>query len=284
MEICIVGHGQHAATRAEAIRAQPGCTLVEPAPPLADDDFTAQESLPDNAFAAVDVVIVTGPTAHHFRVAEAALKQGAHVFLEWPPATSLPEAESMVELAKEAGTEVGVSRPLRFHPVFDALPEGARATLIVLRHEAEASAPAFWPPRCADAIDLCCALAKSHSVRRIDAEAVPNHATWPEAIAFALRFHNGTYAQISLTRCHRPTGDRLYVAGSTFQVETDLAGTEVHRRGTDAATLTTDNASPIERETSAFLDAVVDGGLPPISVLDGLHTMRLVERLMEQLR
>ena len=43
-------------------------------------------------------------------------------------------------------------------------------------------------------------------------------------------------------------------------------------------------ASPIERETQAFLRAVAGQHPAPVSILDGLHTMRLVERLMEKLR
>lgn len=282
MTVSIIGHGQHADARRATIRTRSDCTLVEPSPALAKEDLTALETIPDDAFAAIDVAFVTAPTAAHFRLAEAATKQGTHVFLEWPPATSIAECESIADRAEEAGVEVGVSRPLRFHPLFEALPGDWRAHLIVARQEVDPSTPTFWPPRCADAIDLCCALARSHSVQRIDAEAVPRHAAWPHALAFSLRFHSGTYAQIHLTRSQRAAPDDwIYVAGADFQVEADWAGSTVYTR---QARHTPGDGSLVAAETRAFLNALAEDAIPPVSILDGLHTLRLVERLMERLR
>jgi predicted dehydrogenase len=249
-------------------------------------DLTEQEPpLLETVFHDIDVAFVTVPTASHYHVAQAAARHSTHLFLEWPPATSIRECESIVQLAEEAGVEAGLSRPLRFHPLFDVLTDDQRVHLIVLRQEVDASTPAVWPPRCADTLDLCCALARSHSIQRIDAEAVPRHAAWPEAIAFALRFHSGTYAQVSLYRRQQPGADLLYVAGADFQFESDFDGSALHGRPSpEDATITEDTQAPVAQETEAFLDAIAAGQIPPVTVLDGLHTMRLVERLMEQLR
>lgn len=284
MNVSIIGRGQHADLRRRVVEAWSGAArLIQPdhVPDPSEQDPGA--ALPDDLFRDTDVAFVTVPTASHYHVAQAAARQGVHLFLEWPPATSVRECESIVQLAEEAGVEVGISRPLRFHPLFDALDD-QRVHLIVLRQEVDASTPAFWPPRCADALDLCCALARSHSIQRIDAEAVPRHAAWPEAIAFALRFHSGTYAQVSLYRRQQPGDDLLYVAGADFQMESDLDGTELHGRPALDEDTTHNERSPVEQETEAFLDAITAGQIPPVTVLDGLHTMRLVERLMEQLR
>jgi predicted dehydrogenase len=284
MNVTIIGSGQHADVRRRVVEARSGAAqLVQHArvPDLAEQDPAA--ALPNALFEDTDVALVTVPTASHYYVAQAAARHGVHLFLEWPPATSIRECESIVQLAEEAGVEVGISRPLRFHPLLDAL-DGRRVHLIVLRQEVDARTPAFWPPRCADALDLCCALARSHSIQRIDAEAVPRHAAWPEAIAFALRFHSGTYAQVSLYRRQQPGDDLLYVAGADFQLESDLDGTALHGRPALGDAATSDVRSPVEQETTAFLDALTADQIPPVTVLDGLHTMRLVERLMEQLR
>ena len=282
MTISLIGRGQHAAARAAAIRARSGCTLVEPPPALAKGDLTALEAVPEAAFSDLDVAFVTAPAAARYRLAEAATRQSTHVFLAWPPAPSIAECEALVDLAEEAGVEVGVSRPLRFHPLFEALPADWRAHLIVARQAVDSGTPTFWPPRCADAIDLCCALACSNSIQRIDAEAVPRHAAWPHALAFSLRFHSGTYAQIHLTRSQRATpDDGIYVAGADFQVEADWDGRAVY---THEAKYTYEGSNFIAAETHAFLDALAHRRLPPVSILDGLHTLRLVERLMERLR
>jgi len=287
MNVSIIGSGQHAAVRRTTITAHPDVERV--AQQTRGPDWVDADALSaDELFADIDVAFVTVPTAAHYHVAQAAARHGVHLFLEWPPATSIRECESIVQLAEEAGVEVGISRPLRFHPLLDALG-GQRVHLIVLRQEVDTNTPAFWPPRCADALDLCCALAQSHSIQRIDAEAVPRHAAWPEAIAFALRFHSGTYAQVSLYRRQQPGEDLLYVAGATTQWESNLDGTALRGHpvgGPDAPSEQNalNDRSPIAQETDAFLDAIAADQIPPVTALDGLHTMRLVERLMEQLR
>jgi len=282
MNVNIIGRGQHADVRQRTAEAHPDVDQTIRQTGLSDWT-TPDAPPPDELFQDTDVAFITVPTASHYHVAQAAARHGVHLFLEWPPATSICECESIVQLAEEAGVEVGISRPLRFHPLLSALGN-QRAHLIVLRQEVDASTPAFWPPRCADALDLCCALAQSHSIQRIDAEAVPRHAAWPEAIAFALRFHSGTYAQVSLYRRQQPGEDLLYVAGANAQLESDLEGTTLRGHPPLGNRATGMGPSPVEQETDAFLDALTIGQIPPVTALDGLHTMRLVERLMEQLR
>lgn len=265
MKVGIIGAGRHAAARRQAVAALPGVTVqgVLGAGPLG----VFLERL--------DAAFVTVPTAEHFRIAEAATKRGVHVFLEWPPATSIRECQAIVGLSEEAGVEVGVSRPLRFQPVFETLPPAWRASLILLRRAIPASQEAAWPRWLAAAADLCCALAQSSSVQRIDAEAVRSSTAWPDAVAFALRFHSGTYAQVSLRRTTDEAAHTCYAAGGDFAVEATLEENE-----NDPGAY----ASAVARETQAFVQALAGQQPAPVSILDGLHTMRLVERLMEKLR
>lgn len=252
---------------------------------LGGDGKTATWAHLNDFLAEVEAVFVTVPTAHHFAVAEAAAKRGVHMLLEWPPATSIKECQAMVQLAEEAGVEIGVSRPLRFHSLFAALPAAWRAELILLRRTVPTTVSASWPRWLADAVDLCCALAQTSSVQRVDAEAVRIGAPWPEAVAFGLRFHSGTYAQTSLRRSETTPGSQLYVAGPGFQQEADFHDTSqsaANVPGSEA--YGNDPASLLHAETHAFVDALLDRRPVPVSALDGLHTMRLVERLMGKMR
>jgi predicted dehydrogenase len=275
MNIGIIGTGVHAAVRQQAARAVPGVQRVNvlaEVPGVGEGATDVFDAFLDG----VAAVFVTVPTAAHFRIAEAATKRGVHVFLEWPPATSIRECQEIVQLSEEAGVEVGVSRPLRFHPVFEALPEAWRAALILMRQEINAEEDAAWTDWLADAIDLCCTLAQSHSVQRVDAEAVRSTAPWPDAVACGLRFHSGSYAQISIRRSQHGAAHALYAANGDFEVSADLL----------AANDAPDDAyaSGLIAETQAFLRAISQQRPAPVSILDGLHTLRLVERLMEKLR
>lgn len=275
MKVGIIGTGDRASARERAVRAWPGATC--------EGVFdTEAERYAAGALAQflerVDVVFVTVPTAEHFNLARAATKQGVHVFLEWPPATSVQECQSIIGLSEEAGIEVGVSRPLRFHPIFGTLPDGWRAALILLHRTISDTQEAAWPRWLADAVDLCCTLAQSSSVRRVDAEAVRSTSAWPDAVAFGLRYHNGTYAQVSIRRGDVAPSATLYGAGAGLEVDA-----AIDENDSDAAAYVSSSPA-VETETHAFLEAVAQQRSAPVSILDGLQTMRLVEQLMRKLR
>ena len=226
---------------------------------------TSVQRLEDAATA--DVLCMAAPAEARFRLAEAALKKGLHLLLAWPPTASLTEAERLVRLGEEAGVEIGVSRPLRFHPAVADWPK--RAQLVHLTQVVpEAMQPPPWARWMADAIDLCCALAHSHSVQRIDAEAVRGDV-WPTALGAGLRFHSGTYAQLHVRRAPMDHRHQVYLGRGAQHEVIDL--TTAHEEAAAA-------------EARAFVQAVVEDRPPPVSMLEAFHTLRLVERLMTRLR
>jgi predicted dehydrogenase len=269
------------------VRATDGATLAEHLP-----EATAAGVI-QRREAALDVAFVSGAAAAEprFAVAEAALRQGRHVFLEWPPAASAEELEQLAARAEEAGAEGGVSRPLRFHPLFDAVPANARADVVTVRARLASDSGTRDRRRAlSDALDLCGVLAGSRAgrpgagVRHLDAQAAPAPADEDDnndarfgAVTAGLRFHGGTYATLELRRAApdeaAPPDRRLYAAGPGFRLDADLDDPE--------------HASPetlLQRETQAFLQALVDGEPPPVSLLDARPAMRLTERIMQRLR
>lgn len=297
MTVGIVGREAHAAERIAVVQGRAEARLVRRPAEAVDLFAAAQEEHPAHKtlkafFDEVEVAFIAVPTAARFQVAEAAMRQGAHVFLEWPPATSIREGEMLLELAEEAGVEIGVSRPLRFHPAFEAFSGDVRRSLILVQQVLPRVQRTDWTARLAETVDLCCALAQSSSVQRVDAEAAHESGARLEAAAFGLRFHNGAYAQVSLRQ--QVDGEveeaALYVAGTDFQLKGSLEEGALYVRQRGEPVALPEQAKPgglkraLRRETEAFLDAVVGDQPAPVSVLDGLHTMRLVERLMQKLR
>lgn len=264
MHVGVIGSGRRAAGRAALLEALPGVRGV------ARCEGGSPEAVA--AFAeTVDAVFVAVPTGEVFGVAGALARRGMPMFLEWPPAVSVREGEALVRLVEEAGVEIAVSRPLRAHGLFGRIPEGWRPALVVVRHDvarAEAAGVAARA-RLADAVDLCCALAGSTSVQRIDAEAARGASLLPEAVAFGLRYHNGAYAQVALTGGADAESATLYASGGGHHLRADL------RAG---------RAEAAVDETTAFLQAIRTGRSPAVTALDALHTLRLVERLMARLR
>lgn len=285
VRVGIVGQGVRAAARRAVLEAMPGVAVVGQLEEVAGYAavMAGRGRLNDDLEAllqGVDAVLIAVPTSMHYQVAQAAARRGVHLFVEWPPTTSLRECEAVVRLAEEAGIEAGLSRPLRFHPVFSRLPPSWQARLVLVRQALSGATP-DWHRPLADALDLCCALVRSYGVQRIEAEAVRRDAGLPEAVAFGIRFHNGAYAQVQLRRDEVQAGGTCYIGGSGFQGEADLPGGPPEGAPPEPAPAA---GSLLAAETRAFIEALAARRAAPVSMLDGLHTMRLLERLMKHLR
>lgn len=266
MRIATIGSDRVLAHRREVLRMMEGIEYA------GEMDFSPPESLED-----IDVLFIGVPRADRFRVADEAMRRGVHLFLEWPPATSIHECAALARLAEEAGLECGVSRPLRFSPIFESLAESSRANVISLLMHGDrgwtgtsgaGSAVSRRTNVMADAVDLACSLAGSSSVRRVDAEMVRRESAQAGTTAFSLRFHSGAYAQVLIRSDGSAELPSICAAGEGVNVDGRIAGL-------DAA---------IGRETTMFLTSVTERRPVPVSALDALQTMRIVERLQSALR
>lgn len=215
----------------------------------------------------LDVLFVATAPADRYAVACEAVRQGVPVFVEWPPAPALSEVQALVAAAEEAGVAVGVSRPLRGCA---GLQGAAPARLVLVQRTLPPGVPLLTAHTLADLADLCRFLAASTVTTRLEAHVERDAARVPQAVAFALRFQNGAYAQASV----------LPGAEEALSVQAHT-GADVH-----AAHLhgTAKFDGLLDEETGAFLAAVEAGRAAPVPPLDALQTLRLVEKLWGRLR
>ncbi len=193
-----------------------------------------------------------------------------------------------------------MARPLPVGPLLAARPDGWQPRLIAL-HLAAGPPPADgadpddlgalpWPHRLAGAADLCLALAGSRDLQRVEAEADRGPGRLLRTVAFSLRFRNGTYAQAVLREDARPPEPaerfRLDASGQGLRVSARAREgplcIEAQNSGPDAAFEPA--SGPPDDDLGLFIGALARRRPAPVSVLDALHTMRLVERLMARLR
>lgn len=223
----------------------------------------------------LDLLFIGTASSDRYHLAGKALRGGVHLFLEWPPATSIIECAELMRVAEEAGLECGVSRPLRFSPLLDPVHDGWRADVISLTLSGDSlptnNGGAVRPAAqalLADGVDLACFLAGTSSVRRVDAAAASRNLARRDATLFSLRFHSGAYVQ-GLIRLDGPADPiTIYASGQDFCIEGPLDAAE----------------DVLRRETTAFLTAIAGGRPGPVSAFDALQTMRIVERLQALLR
>ncbi len=215
----------------------------------------------------VDVLFVASPPAMRHVHAVAAVRQGVAVFAEWPPAPALSDVQALVAAAAEAGVPVGTSRPLRFQ---NGLAGAVPCRLVVARRTLPPGTPLLTAHTLADLADLCRYLTGSAALTRIEAHAERDATRAAQALAFALRFQNGAYAQVAV---HPADDAHLHVYA--------CAGSDAHSVDLEG------DAPPdalLDAETGAFLDAVAARQPAPVTALDALQTLRLVEKLWTQLR
>jgi predicted dehydrogenase len=116
-DVSVVAVASRTAANAEKLAAQSKARAVRP------------EELPAGA----DVVFVCTPPAHHVDDAIAALQAGAAAIVEKPLATTLADADRLVDAAAATGGRVGYAENLAFAPAFvEALRQ--RATMGPVHH------------------------------------------------------------------------------------------------------------------------------------------------------
>ena len=74
----------------------------------------------------VEAVHIVTPPDRHADMAVAALQAGKHVFVEKPLATSVADAQAILQAGKDAGKIVGVNFVMRYDPLYQAVLEIAR--------------------------------------------------------------------------------------------------------------------------------------------------------------
>lgn len=86
---------------------------------------------------ALQAVVICLPSELHAEAAKTATAKGKHVYLEKPMATSLTEAQSLIDVWKNAGTVGMIGFNYRFHPLYQAakaqIESGKLGRLLTIR-------------------------------------------------------------------------------------------------------------------------------------------------------
>ncbi len=244
------------------------------------------------------VVFVAVPGKYAGQLTTHALRLGKHVFLGRAALPGISECKEMAALGEEAGVELGISRLMRFHPFLQRLPAGWRATALSVCEDSQDHDAVQFQQMLEDAIDICCNLAGTGEVRKVEAQLVKNGPAHPGSLMVGFRFQNGTYAQIQLRQGVARPRHIIYAGGGSFEIEVDLIGPAFfirHQAGTEnkaeneSARLAFESESLprinlVEKETTAFIRALTQRIPVPVSIFDGLQTLRLVEAIRKNLR
>jgi predicted dehydrogenase len=206
-----------------------------------------------------DAVVIVVPTSSHFSVAGAALDLGKHVFIEKPITTTLEEADSLLELARQKGVMVQIGHIERFNrAVRAALPHVSKPRFI----DSERLAP--FSPRGSDVavvldlmihdIDLLLTLVGS-GAKEISAVGVPVLTPMLDIANARVTFTSGAVANITSSRISREKKRKIRIFQQSGYLSLDLgAGTgEFFRLRSDIDPLAVRSAPA---DIMAFVDRI----------------------------
>lgn len=246
----------------------------------------------------VDALVVAVPTRAHESVACAALERGIHVLVEKPIASTLAEADRILEAADRSGALVQIGHVERFNGALRACEPYLEEPLFVESHRL-----APFGPRGTDVavvldlmihdLDLVLSIAR-RDVVRIAAVGVPVLTSSPDIANARLEFEGGgvanlTASRVSLERLRKirffqrsgyisldlaeGAGEFLRLRpGVVFEPGTPLSGASL-AEVVERIPLRADGAEPLRCELESFCAAARGEAAVAVSGQDGRRAL-----------
>jgi predicted dehydrogenase len=242
----------------------------------------------------VDAVTIAAPTVSHLALALPFLEAGVATLVEKPIASSVEEAERLIDAARRGHAVLATGHTERFNPaVAAALPLIAEPRFIEIHRLAT------FPERSLDIdvifdlmihdFDLLLTVVKSELT---SVEAVGVNVLTPRAdIANArLRFASGCIANLTASRISRERVRKARFFQKDAYVSIDFAAQELEvyrlvqggaRPIIHGGKVDVPREEPLRRELEDFVDAVRTGRSPGVTGGDGRDALALATRVAE---
>ena len=258
-----------------------GCAAV--------DDLTALLALD------VDAISIAAPTHIHHELALEAIRQGVHVLVEKPIASSPDEGRAIIAAARRAGVTLMVGHVERFNPAVQTIKDALRGEEIL---SIGITRVGPFPPRMSNVgvvIDLAV-----HDIDLIrwftDSEIVEVQPMLASARAesedialLQFRTASGVMAQISTNwltpfkarTVHVATRDKYVIADLLTRQVTECFGFQPDG-SYSMRHLSVGHAEPLRSEFLAFFAAIRAGAAPAVTGEQGVASLEIAMRCLAQ--
>lgn len=242
--------------------------------------------------AQVQAVSIAVPTMAHHKIARICLQAGAHVLVEKPLTRTLPQANSLLKIARGHRRVLQVGHVERFNSAFQGIAQILKNPKFIECHRLGP-----FTRRGTDVgvvldlmihdIDIILWLIKS-PVKKIEAVGV-SILSGSEDIANArITFASGTVANLTASRVTPETLRKIRLFQDDTYISVDYAAqaAKVFQKQGEAITqqdLPIEREEPLKRELSAFLTAVREEAKPVVSGDDGREALRVALQITRQI-
>jgi predicted dehydrogenase len=304
LRVAVVGVGHLGRHHARLLSTLPGTELVavvDKKRERAEEIAAEYEAEPHvdyrEILETVDAVTLAVPTEVHREIALPFLAAGVPVLVEKPMATSLAEADAMIDAAAKTGTILAVGQTERFNPAVAA----ARPFLTDPRF-IEVHRLGTFPDRSLDIdvvfdlmihdLDIVLSLVVS-DVESVEAVGVPVLTGRVDIANARIRFANGCIANLTASRISRDQVRKIRFFQPMSYLSIDYAAQKVDvwrlvkGSGTmpsiEGGEIEVLQEEPLKRELANFVDAVVARRAPLVTGEDGRRALALATRIADRM-
>lgn len=257
-----------------------------------------------------DLVSVAVPTSLHYEVGKDLMERGVSVLIEKPIASTVEQAEDLVDLARRKGVTLAVGHIERFNPAVMELRRRLKEGMAGRVYKILAQRLSPYPPRIRDAgvvidlathdIDLLRHLIGEPVVRIYGETMHGINSDREDLFDGLLRFSGGALGVLDVNWMTPTKVRKLTVTGARGFFECNLLSQELFFYENESAPSNWDALSvlrgvtegnvlgirihrhePLVAELTDFVTAVREGRPPTVTGSDGLETLRLALAFME---
>ncbi len=302
VRLAVIGVGHLGRHHARIAATTPGATFVA----AVDVDATraaaavagsAAEALTDyrDLFGRVDAVTVAVPTVDHLVVAREFLRQGVHVLVEKPIASTLAEADEMVRLAEDVNVILAVGHTERFNPAVEQALAVLQRPRFIEIHRLSG-----FPERSLDIDvvfdvmihDLDFVLSVDGTdVVAVEAVGVPVLTPKIDIANARIKFASGCIANLTASRISRDKVRKIRCFQPDMYVSIDSGAQELevwrlrHRSGArpdiEGGPVAVPAGEPLQKEIADFVAAIREGREPRVSGQAGRRALALASRVAD---
>jgi predicted dehydrogenase len=239
----------------------------------------------------IDAAVVAVPTERHAEVGLALLEMGADLLMEKPIAPDLASADALIEKARSRGKILQIGHLERYNPIVEA---AQALSWLPLFFEVHRTSP--FTPRSLDIdvvldlmihdLEIVLSMVDS-TIDRMEATGVPVLSPKADIGSVRLVFHNGCVANLTASRIssHRIRKLRFFQPRQYVSVDYDLQEGHVVGVSNDSKierrAITVEKGEPLDRQASAFLDAVRNRSAPRVPGEAGRAALEVALRIVD---
>ena len=243
----------------------------------------------------VDAVSIVVPTPLHYPIARKFLEHGSHVLVEKPMTSSLEQAQSLIDLARENRRKLQIGHLERFNTAVLGLHQVVNTPQFIESHRL-----APFKPRGTDIsvvldlmihdIDLILNIVDS-SLKSVDASGVPVLTSEVDIANARLVFESGCVANVTASRVSTKTERkmRLFQHDAYISVDFHNRVLSIHRKGRGEMFPGIPNieieknhfkdGDALKTEIKMFLKSITDEDEPIVSGEDGKQALETAMKI-----